>query len=62
METGKIRDNQNTELNQLNQDYQRRKEKLIDQRDAEISQIKNLYNEKEDRIIPNLLLNSTASM
>jgi HSP20 family molecular chaperone IbpA len=50
MDTNKIRDNQNFELGQLNQDYQKRKEKLIEQREKEISQVEKHYDEKEENL------------
>jgi len=50
MDTGKIRDAQNYELSQLNKDYQKRKDKLVEQREGELAQLKKYYNDKEEGI------------
>ena len=50
MDSTKIRENQNHELSQLNQDFQKRKDKLVEQRQNEIDQLRKYYDEKEENV------------
>lgn len=50
MDTGKIRDNQTYELNQINKDYQKRKEKLVEQREFEMQQLRKQYDNRIETI------------
>ena len=58
MDTTKIRDRQNYEMSQLNQDFQKRKERLVQEQEAELAQIRDYYSAKEE----NLRENSEATV